>query len=148
MQFFVAGSSTQTAPPSVPESSTALATMVESSVSRSSVELTARVTSPSARQLRDRLGQLARAQLDLLLQVRHRFLQPPGHLVELVGKPFQLVAGLDRDALRKIAAADARGPGSQRLDRAHHASREKHAGQHREERAPASSTKASRCSAA
>ena len=41
-------------------------------------------------------------------------------------RPFQLVAGLDRDALGEIAAADAGGPLPQRLDRDHHPPRQEH----------------------
>ena len=49
-----------------PASWLARETMVSSTVSTSSVELTARLTSPSAVQLLDRLGQLARPRLQLL----------------------------------------------------------------------------------
>jgi hypothetical protein len=53
-------------PASVLESWVALATMVVRTVSRSSVELTAWLTSPSAPQLLDRLRELARARLHLV----------------------------------------------------------------------------------
>jgi cyanate permease len=39
-----------------------------------------------------------------------RFLQLAGHVVELVGQSFDLVAGLDRDALPEIAASRRPGP--------------------------------------
>ena len=45
---------------------------------------------------------------------------------------FELVAGLDRDALAQIAGADARRARPQRLDRHHHAAGQEHAGHHRE----------------
>ena len=61
-------------------------------------------------QLADRLRQLAGALLDLVLQVGVGFLQPRAHVVELIGKAFELVAGLDRDALAKVAAADPAAP--------------------------------------
>ena len=82
----------------------------------------------------ERFGQLRRALLDLVLQVRIGFLQPRAHVVELVGEPFQLVAGLDVDALGEIAAADALGAGAQGLDRADHAPGQENSGQHREDR--------------
>ena len=84
-------------------------------------------------QLGDRLRQFAGALLDLLFQVGVGFLEPSAHVVELVGEAFQFVAGLDRDALREIAAADPRRAGAQRLDRHHHAARQEHAGQHGED---------------
>ena len=116
------------APASVPEIWTALATMVVSTVSRSSVELTAWLTSPSARSSLDRLRELAGAGFDLSFQVGVGVLQPSGHVVELVGERLELVAGLDRDALAQVAAADARGAGLQGLDRPHHLARQEHAG--------------------
>jgi len=45
-----------------------------------------------------------RALLDLLFQVRVRFLQAAGHIIELVGERFQFVPGLDLDSLAEIAA--------------------------------------------
>ncbi len=70
------------------------------------------------------------ALLDLLFQAGVGFLQLARHVVELIRQPFELVAGLDRDALRQIAPADARGARLQRLDRADHAAGEKHPGEH------------------
>ena len=84
--------------------------------------------------LLQRFAQFRRALLDLVLQVGIGFLQPRAHVVELVGEPFQFVAGLDRDALGEIAAADPLGAGAQRLDRADHAPGQEHSGQHREDR--------------
>lgn len=55
-------------------------------------------------------------------------------MVELVRKTLELVAGLDRDALGEIAAADPLGTDAQRLDRPDHAAREENPGQHREDR--------------
>ncbi len=55
-------------------------------------------------------------------------MQLDGHVVELVGQRFDLVAGLDRDALTEIAAADARRTGTQGLNRHHHPSGQEHAG--------------------
>ncbi len=81
--------------------------------------------------LLERLAQFGRAQFDLLLQIRIGFLQPRAHVVELVGEQF--VAGLDRDALGEIAAADTLGAGAQRLDRADHAPGQEHPRQHRED---------------
>jgi len=49
-----------------------------------------------------------RALVDLLLQAGVGFLQAPRHVVELVGQQFQLVAGLDCDALLEVAGADLR----------------------------------------
>ena len=80
-------------------------------------------------QLLDRLRELAGAQLDLVLEVGIGFLQAARHVVELVGEPFELVAGLDRDALAEVAAADARGAGPQHLDRHHHAAGEEEPGE-------------------
>src|SRR5262249_29071531 len=70
--------------------------------------------------LLERFAQLLGADLDLLLEVCIGFLQPTGHVVELVGQRLELVAGLDRDALRKVAAADPRSARAQRLDRPDH----------------------------
>ena len=75
-------------------------------------------------QLFHRLGELAGAQLDLFFQISVGRLKLARHLVELIGKRFELVAGLDRDAARKVAAADPRRPGAQRLDRPDQAQRE------------------------
>ena len=115
--------------------------MVVSTVSRSSVELTAWLTSPSARSSLDRLRELAGAGFDLSLQVGVGVLQPAGHVVELVGERLELVAGLDRDALAQVAAADARGAGLQRLDRPDHLARQEHARQERARPSAASRTR-------
>jgi hypothetical protein len=58
--------------------------------------------------------QLLGALFDLPLQVGMGLLQAAGHVVELVGKRLDLVAGLDGDALAEVAAAEARGAGTQR----------------------------------
>ena len=63
-----------------------------------------------------------------MFQVDVRFLQPARHVVELVGQRLDFVAGLDRDALAKVAGAEAGSAGAQGLDRHHHAAREKQAG--------------------
>ena len=70
-----------------------------------------------------------RALLDLLFQPGIGFLQPSGHVVELVGECLQFITGLDCDALGQIAAADARGAGPQRPNGANHAAREQHPGE-------------------
>src|SRR5215510_13031019 len=108
-------------PASVPDSSTALATMVDRTVASSSVEFTACVTSPRARSsLTDCASSRLRVstsctRLALLLQAGVGFLQLPRHRIELVGERFELVPGLDGDALAEIAAAQPRGTRSQRL---------------------------------
>src|SRR5579863_1358933 len=71
--------------------------------------------------LLQRLAQLRGPLLDLVLQVRIGFLKSFAHVVELIGKSFQLVARRNRDALREIAAADALGTDAQGLDRPDHA---------------------------
>ena len=80
------------------------------------------------RLLRQQFAQLVRAQVDFLLQVGVGFLQPAGHVVELIGEALDFVAGLDGDALAQVARADARRSGAQRLDRHHHAPHQEHAG--------------------
>ena len=84
--------------------------------------------------LLQRFAQFRRPLLDLVLQVGIGFLQPRAHVVELVGEAFEFVAGLDRNALGEIAAADALGAGAQGLDRADHAPGQENPGQHREDR--------------
>ena len=86
-------------------------------------------------QLLDRLRQRASAVLDLLLEVRIGLFQLAGHVVELVGEAFELVAGLDRDALAEIAAADARRARLQGLDRHHHPAGQENAGEDRQRQA-------------
>ena len=61
-----------------------------------------------------------------------RLLQSAGHVVELIGECFQLVAGLDGDVLGQIADANARRAGPQGLDRPDHALRQEHPGQYRD----------------
>ena len=85
--------------------------------------------------LRQRFAQLMRALLDLLLQAGVGFLQPPRHVVELVGQHFELVAGLDRDALLEIAGADLRRAFAQPLDRHDHLARQEQAGEERQRQA-------------
>ena len=72
--------------------------------------------------------ELTGAELHPVFEVGVGFLQPARHVVELIGKRFQLVAGLDRDALGEIAAADAGGAGAQRLDRDDHSARQEQPG--------------------
>ena len=83
-----------------------------------------------------RFSQFARAVVDLFLQIRIRFLQSAGHIVELICECLDLIASLDGDTLRKVAAANARRAGTQRLDRHHHPSGEEHAGHERERERP------------
>ena len=78
--------------------------------------------------------QLVRALFNLLFEARIGFLQLPRHGVELVGERFELVAGLDGDALAEVAAAEPCGTCPQRLDRADHAAGEKHPGEHGNEK--------------
>src|SRR2546430_2134159 len=114
------------------------ATMVNSTVARSSVEFTACVASPSARsshrlrKLMTARFQLVRALLDLLFQAGIGFLQLAGHGVELIGEGFEFVPGLDGDALAEVAATEARRTCPQCLDGADHAAGEKHSGEHGE----------------
>ncbi len=82
----------------------------------------------------ERFAQFGRPLLDLVLQVGIGFLKPCAHVVELVGETLEFIAGLDRDALGKIAAADAFGAGAQRLDRADHAPGQEYPREHREDR--------------
>ena len=88
-----------------------------------------------------------RALLHLLFQPGVGVLQPAGHIVELVGQRLEFVAGLDSDSLGQIAAADARGPRLQRLDRSDHAAG-KNIPASTAKPSAAKSTKASRCNAA
>ena len=85
--------------------------------------------------LLQRRGQLSRAILDLLFESRIGLFQLAGHVVELVGEAFELVAGLDRNALAEIAAADALSAGLQGLDRHHHSARQENAGEDRQRQA-------------
>ncbi len=77
--------------------------------------------------LEDRLFELAGADFDLGFQIGVRVLELARHLIELISKRFEFVAGFDRDALRKIAAADAGGAGPQRVDGHHHFAHQEHA---------------------
>ena len=74
--------------------------------------------------LLQRFAQLGGAVLDPLLQRLVRLLQRPRRPVELVGQRLQLVAGVDRDAMTEIAAADALSAGLHGADRHQHAARE------------------------
>src|SRR4029453_15715876 len=74
--------------------------------------------------------QLVRALLDLLFQAGIGFLQLARHGVELVRERFELVPGLDGNALAEVAAAEPCGAYPQRLDRADHAAGKKHSGEH------------------
>ena len=99
------------------------------------MELTAWLTSPSARSSSTDCASSRVRSLDLLLEVRVGFLQAARHVVELIGEPFELVAGLDRDALAEVAAADALRHRPQHLDRDHHAAGEKEPGEKGEHQA-------------
>jgi hypothetical protein len=90
--------------------------------------------------LADRLRQLATARLQLmrallnfLFQAGIGLLQLSRHGVELVGKRFELVSGLDCNPLRKITAAKACCAGLQGPNRANHAAGKEHAGKHGEQ---------------
>jgi hypothetical protein len=79
------------------------------------------------------LLQLGGALLDLALQAGVGLAQLRAHAVELVAERLELVAGAHRDLLLKVALADTLRAFLQRADRAHHAAREPHRRQGREE---------------
>src|SRR5438067_3577032 len=86
---------------------------------------------------KSRLGEIGCLELpcalfDLALQRGIRFLQAGGHLVELIAQRLELVAGLDRNALTKIAAADPRSAVVQCANWYHHAARQEQACEQRE----------------
>ena len=84
------------------------------------MEFTAWLTSPSARSSSTDWASSRVRVLDLAFEGRVGVLQLGRHAVELVAERLQLVAGLDRDALRQIAAADACRAVAQRTDRNDH----------------------------
>src|SRR5262249_47929138 len=128
-------------PASVPDSSTAFATMVERTVARSSVEFTACVTSPRARSSpTDCASSWLRVSSSWVRS--STFFSKPAwgsgpfarQAVELVGVRFEPTPGLDSDALAGVAAPEPCGTQPQRLDRADHAAGEKHPGQRGDEK--------------
>src|SRR5439155_19210265 len=76
--------------------------------------------------------ELLRAFLDFALERRIRILKSHGHAIELVAKHYQFIAGLDRNALGGVAAADPRGADAQRLNRHDHSAGKEQAGEKRE----------------
>jgi hypothetical protein len=78
-----------------------------------------------------RVGQLARARLDLLLQVRVGLLQLSRGAIELVAERLELVPGVDVHAVAEVARADSRRARLERPDRSDHPAGEKDAGQDR-----------------
>ena len=78
-------------------------------------------------------AQFAGAVIDLALKACIGLLEIGGHGVELVGQRFELVAGTHHDLLVQVAGTDLRRAGLQRADRLHHAPRQEHAGEHRQE---------------
>ena len=71
-------------------------------------------------QILKRLAQFGRTLRDLLLEVGMRLFQLAGHVVELIGERFQFVAGVDRNAVGEIAAAEPRRALAQLPDRTQH----------------------------
>ena len=80
----------------------------------------------------ERLGELARPVLDLLLEGGVRLVELGRHAVELVGEPLELVAGLHVDPLVERARADPRRARLERVDRGRHAPRQEEARQDRQ----------------
>src|SRR5262249_5372082 len=72
--------------------------------------------------------ELARALLDLALERGIRFLQPCRHAIELLPERLELIAGLDRDALVQLAAADPRRAGAEGAYRHNHFARKQESG--------------------
>ena len=86
-------------------------------------------------ELVDRLREIARALLHLGFEAGIGLVQLAGHAVELVGEFFQLVLGVDVDAMAEIAGAEPPRAGAQRRDRDQHAARQKRAGEDRDHEA-------------
>ena len=85
--------------------------------------------------LLQRLGQVARPLLDLLLQPLVRLAQPGRHRVERLAQRLDLVARLHLDLVVQLARADPLGPGLERPDRRDHPPRQRQAGDDREHQA-------------
>ena len=83
----------------------------------------------------ERLLQLGGALLHLALEARVGLAQLRGHAVELPGERLELVAGAHLDLAFEVAGADALRAFLQRSDGPHHAAREVHGGQRREQQA-------------
>ena len=79
----------------------------------------------------DRLRQIAGALLDLGFKAGIGFMQLAGHAVELIGEFFQLVLGVDVDAMAEIALAETARAAAQCRDRDQHAAGEHGAGEAR-----------------
>ena len=87
------------------------------------------------RLLLERLGELARPVLDLLLEGGVRLVELGRHAVELVGEPLELVARLHVDPLVERARPDPLRARLERPDRGRHAPGQEEARQHRERHA-------------
>ena len=85
------------------------------------------------RLLRERLGEVLRARLDLLLQVGVGLLQARRHAVELLGEGLKLVARAHLDALAEVAGLHALGARLEGADGRDHPTRE-HQARHDGER--------------
>ena len=77
------------------------------------------------RLLLERVGELARALVDLALETGVGLAQLRGHPVEAIGQRFQLVARPHDDLLVEVALADPLRAFRERADRPHHAARER-----------------------
>ena len=69
---------------------------------------------------------------NLLFQAGVGFLELAGHIIELIGERFQLVAGVDRDTLREIAGAEPGRALTQLPDRPQHPVGDETAGEQRD----------------
>ena len=90
----------------------------------------------------DRLREVARALLHLGFEAGIGFGELAGHVVELIGELFQLVVGVDVDAMAEIAGAEPPRAGRERGDRDQHAAGQKSAGQDRDHEAEADQKRA------
>ena len=77
----------------------------------------------------DRLRKIARAFRHLVFKSSIGLAQLACHAVELVGKFFEFIAGLDGDAAAEVAGAKPPCARAQRADWDHHAPRQQHAGE-------------------
>ena len=76
--------------------------------------------------------ELAGALFDLAFQTGIGFLQPGGHGIELIAERLKFVAGIDRNALPEIAAANTHGAIAQGANRPDHAAGEQQSGENSE----------------
>ena len=81
----------------------------------------------------ERLGELGGALLDLALEAGVRLAQLRAHAVELLGEPFELVAGAHLDVAVEVALADLRGAFLQRAQRPHERAGKEEARRHRDQ---------------